>query len=115
MPQHHADVVETDLGQQPLEAQPPFGCCGRVSLVLVDDQDPLRRPTPFDRPATQVVLQRRRFAMLQHLMRTRLANVDHGQPLPMMRLNLVRSRRFADESRARQSRSCPTSRRGDGW
>jgi len=42
-------VIQADFGQQPGEAGPAFGAGAALTLVLVDHQDPIGRPTPFDR------------------------------------------------------------------
>ena len=44
-PQDQADVVQGELGEEALETEPLPGGPAAAALVLVDDQDPILRPT----------------------------------------------------------------------
>src|SRR5215468_8484372 len=79
--QHEADVVQADLGQEPLEPQPAFSGRRAAALVLVDDEDPLLRPAQRDRSLRQGVLKLLRLAIARDLLRSRLANVNDRQAL----------------------------------
>jgi hypothetical protein len=68
-------------------------------LIFIDHQDAFAGPVPVDGSTPKSVLQRRRFTMLQHLLRTGLTNIDHRQPVAMMRLDLARKERVRAEAR----------------
>ena len=51
------DAVEPDLGQEPLEPGAARGGLAAAALVLVDDDDPVRRPAEGQGAAVEVVLQ----------------------------------------------------------
>jgi hypothetical protein len=50
------DMVEADLGEQALEAEPSFGRGAALALVLVDDEDALGKPAELDRAVDEGVL-----------------------------------------------------------
>ena len=77
--EHHADVVQRHLGDQPLEAAAPFGRATALAQVLVDDQDALARPAEGHRLVGEGVLPRGRLAVLQDLLWGRLPHVDDRQ------------------------------------
>ncbi len=80
-------MIQADFRQQPLESQSAFDASTALALIFIDDHDPFPRPTQLDGTVGQVVLQRRRFAMFQDLVRTRLTHIDHRQPLCSLRFN----------------------------
>ena len=88
--QDDADVVQRDLGEEALEAEPPLGGLGAESLILVDDDDAILRPSQGRGPAAEVVLQRGRLAMLEDLLRAGLAHVDDRRPIEVPRPDLAR-------------------------
>src|SRR5262249_39256344 len=75
---------------QALETGPQFGALAAAPLVLVDHENSLRGPTQRSGVVRQRVLSVPRFPMVDDLLRTGLSNVDHGQALPMVVLNLMR-------------------------
>src|SRR5262249_25160797 len=54
--QDEADVVEGDLGQSTLEAEPPFGIGATQTLVFVDDEYPVSWPAQEHGAIDQAVL-----------------------------------------------------------
>ena len=86
------DVVETDLGEQPLEAEPALGRGPALALILVDDEDAVRGPAEFDGPVDEGVLAVGGFPVLGDLLGGGLADVDDGQPVEMPGLDLGRER-----------------------
>jgi len=82
------DVVETDLGKQSLKAQSPLGGGPALALILVDDENAVRRPTEFDGPIDERVLAVGGFPVLGNLLGGGLADVDDGQPVEMPGLDL---------------------------
>jgi len=79
----------TWLGTRSASRSPTLGSSPwTIPMILIDDQHPFRRPTPFDCPTSQVVLQSRRFTMLEHLLRSGLSHINHRQPILMLGLNL---------------------------
>ena len=85
------DVVETDFGEQPLKAQSPLGRGPALALILVDDENAVRRPTEFDGPIDEGVLAVGGFPVLGDLLGGGLADVDDGQPVEMPGLDLGRA------------------------
>ena len=85
------DVVETDLGQQPLKAQSPLGRGPALALIVVDDEDAVGRPTEFDGPMDERVLAVGGFPVLGDLLGRGLADVDDGHPVEMPGLDLGRA------------------------
>jgi hypothetical protein len=79
---HDADVGQTDLRRQPLEAGPGLGAGRRVPQVLVDHQDPGRLPAQLRRSARRPVLQPRRLAVLDDLRHRGLAEVKQPRAGP---------------------------------
>ena len=65
--QDHPDVAEADLGHQTGKARPVLPTAGRVPHVLIDHQDPRRRPAQHARPLDQRVLQLRRLGVVGDL------------------------------------------------
>jgi hypothetical protein len=83
-------MAQRDLGQHALETEPPFDGLAADSLVIVDNQHACVCPSVVHRPATKLVLQVGRLAILRHLVRTRLTDIDDGQTFLMPRLDLGR-------------------------
>ena len=96
--QDDADVIEADLGQESLEAEPALRGLAAVPLVLVDDDHPVRRPAQGDGATSQVVLQGGRLAMLEHLLGGGLPHIDDRQPIEVPGPDLARSPRGARRS-----------------
>src|SRR2546421_10581095 len=62
-----------------MEAVTPFRGCTTLTLVLIHDLDPIRRPAKFDRQIYQSVLARGGFLVVENLLWSRLPNVDERQ------------------------------------
>src|SRR5437764_14732747 len=84
-------MIQIHLNEDLMEPRTMFGRPARGGLVVVDDQDALGWPPQFDRVATQVVLERRRFAMMEDLLRAGLSHIDDGPSLEVVRLDLGRT------------------------
>src|SRR4029079_8566920 len=80
--------VETDLGEQPLKARSSFGRGPALALIVVDDEDSVRRPTELHGPIDEPVLASGGFLFLGDLLGGGLADVDDGQPVEMPGLDL---------------------------
>ena len=76
-----ADVVQADLGEQVLEAEPALGRLPAPPLVFVHDLDAALGPAQGGRPVDQAVLPARRLAVVEHLLGRRLPDVDDRLPL----------------------------------
>ena len=85
-------MVKTDFGEQPLKAQSPLGRGPALALILVDDENAVRRPTEFDGPVDESVLAVGGFPVLGDLLDRGLADVDDGQPVEMPGLDLGETR-----------------------
>ena len=57
-----------------------------MALILVNDFDAFGRPAQFDGHVNEGVLTRRRFLVVENLMRGRLPNVYERQALMVVRL-----------------------------
>src|SRR5260370_29240403 len=88
-PEDDPDVVEADLGQEPLEAGPPLDGPAAVALVLVDDDHAVRRPAECRGATAEFVLEASRLAVLVHLLGTGLADVNDPQPPQVPGLDLA--------------------------
>jgi hypothetical protein len=84
-------VVEADLGEEPLEPEPPLGRGPTLALIVVDDEDAVRWPAEFNGSPGEGVLAVRGLAVLGNLLRGGLADVDDGQAVQMPGLNLGRA------------------------
>ena|SRR6516165_2576024 len=84
-------MTQIHLDEDLMEPRTMFGRLPRGRLVVVDDQDALEGPPQLDRIATQVVLERRRFAMMEDLLRAGLSHRDDGPSLEVVRLDLGRT------------------------
>ena len=80
------DLLEEAMVSGAMDRRPPRG-----RLVVVDDQDAFEWPTQFDRVAAQVVLEGRRLAVMEDLLRAGLSHVDDRQPSQMLGLDLGRA------------------------
>src|SRR6185369_3939783 len=78
-PEYQPDVVEGDLGQQPLEAGSPFDGLATLTQVVVDGDDPVTRPAQRHGPVGQGVLAGGGLLVVEDLLRGRLADVDDRQ------------------------------------
>jgi hypothetical protein len=81
-------VVETDFSEQSLKAQSSFGRGPALALIVVDDENSVRRPTELDGPIDEPVLAVGGFLVLGDLLGGGLADVDDGQPVEMPGLDL---------------------------
>lgn len=123
-PHNETDVVQPDLGDQPLKARAGNGTRPRPAQVLVDHQNPVHRPAERDRPVHQGILQPGRLLVVDELLAGGLTDIDHREPLQMTVVNLAagplprhhRSHRWsrslavaaADNERLANRISCPT-------
>ena len=85
------DVIEADLGEQPLEAEPSLGRGPTFPLIVVDDEDAVRRPAEFHGPLDEGVLAVGGLAVLGDLLGGGLADVDDGQAVQVPGLDLGRA------------------------
>ena len=74
-----ADVVEGDLGQEPLEAGPALDRLAAPAQVVVDGGDAIGRPAEGDGPAGQGILAGGGLLVIDHLLGRGLADVDEGR------------------------------------
>ncbi len=81
--ENQPDVVERDLGQQPLEPRPPLDRLTALSEVVVDDHDALAGPAELDRSVRQGVLAGGRLLMIVDLLQCGLADIIDGPALEM--------------------------------
>ena len=72
----NADMVQADLGEQVLKAQPPLDRLPAPSLVLVHNFHTVLGPAQRRCPMHQAVLPVCRLAVLKHLLGRRLSDVD---------------------------------------
>src|SRR5262249_40803903 len=79
--ENDADVIQTDRGQEALEAAAAFGRRAAVSLVLIDDLDLVGAPSQFGGTTDKCVLQVLGLPSVDHLVRRGLADVDDGRAL----------------------------------
>ena len=73
-------MPQGNLGDQPLETRPIDRAGPGFTQIIVDHDDPGRRPAHRRRPVDQRVLQARRLAMVDDLLLRALPYVDHRQP-----------------------------------
>ena len=74
-----ADVVEGDLGQEPLEAGPALDRLAALAQVVVDRRDAVAGPAEGDGAVGQGVLAGGGLLMVDHLLGRGLADVDEGR------------------------------------
>ena len=82
--QKDADMIETEFGEDVLEAVAALDRLSGASLVRVDDLDAIAGPAERDGHVGQGILARGRLLVLGHLLGTRLADIDDGFPIEMM-------------------------------
>src|SRR5215472_12691260 len=75
-------MPQGNLAEQPLETRPIDRAGPRFAQIIVDHDDPGRRPAHRRRPVDQRVLQARRLAMVDDLLLRALPYVDHRQHRP---------------------------------
>src|SRR5712691_2303830 len=73
-------MPQGNLGDQTLETRPIDRAGPGFAQIIVDHDDPGRRPAHRRRPVDQRVLQARRHAMVDDLLLRALPYVDHRQP-----------------------------------
>src|SRR5215472_1562739 len=73
-------MPQGNLGNQPLETRPIDRAGPGFAQIIVDHDDPGRRPAHRRRPVDQRVLQARRLAVVDDLLLRALPYVDHRQP-----------------------------------
>src|SRR4051794_6114081 len=79
-PEHEADAVEPDLGDEALEPRPDLGGGAGPAEVVVDDHDPLAGPAELLGASGQGVLEPSRLGTAADLLQGRLSDVDDGEP-----------------------------------
>jgi len=65
-------MPQADLRDQALEAVSVLGLCARFSQIIINDLDPLARPTEAERTINKPVLKRRAFLVMADLTDARL-------------------------------------------
>ena len=82
-----AHLAEADLGHHPFEPGALHSAGRRAAEIVVDHFD--LGKAQRSQPVSHGVLQRPAFAIVQHLVRRRLAHVEDRLALKMMRTDLV--------------------------
>src|SRR4051794_33966998 len=90
--EHQADPPQPDLGDEPLEAEAAFRRGAGSPLVLIDHGDPLARPSQQHGVVDQGILEAGGLLMTLDLLGGRLPDVDDGQPITVVRVDLVAGR-----------------------
>ena len=80
------DVVEPDLGQEPLEAGAVGGRAAAEAEVVVDHDDAIRPPAQGLGAGSELVLAVGRLPVLEDLLGSGLTDIDHGQPIEVVRI-----------------------------
>jgi hypothetical protein len=75
-------VIQRHFREQSLEAAAIRGRLPADTLILVDNHYSIRRPSQLLRQFRQTILPFAGLAILEHLMRRRLPNVDDRQAFP---------------------------------
>src|SRR5579859_1685517 len=83
-----ADVIQSDLRHEPLEAEASLGSGPAAALVLVDDENAISGPTEIHGPLSQGILALCGLGVLTDLMRSRLSNVHDREAVEMPGLDL---------------------------
>jgi hypothetical protein len=86
------DVVQPDLGEQPLEPGPVGGRAATLAEVVVDHQDAVGPPAAGDGSVDELRLTVGRFSVLEDLPLRGLADVNHGQALEVTVADFARRR-----------------------
>jgi hypothetical protein len=89
--QHSASTPETDLRDERLKTVSVSGRGAGLALILVNDDDPLTRPTQIKCALDQIVLTSGAGGVLEHLSQARLTNVNESQTVEMVRSDFVGS------------------------
>ena len=76
-------MVESDLGQQTLKAEPPFDGLTALAEIVVDGDDAVAGPAQRNGPVGQGVRARRGLFVIKYLLRSRLADLDDRQTVEM--------------------------------
>ncbi len=86
--EHQTDMAQSDLGQEPGEIV--AACRGRAgaALIAVENANAFGRPTPGRSALSEIGLNLSGFAVLLHLLRVRLADIDDGPAFEVLPLNL---------------------------
>src|SRR6266508_5532206 len=90
-PPDQADIVETDLRDQPLKARPSHGAAGRLAEVIIDHQHAVIQPTERLGTGDEAILEAGGLLMREHLLRARLSHIDDREAVVMPGLELVLS------------------------
>src|SRR3954454_21772266 len=83
-----ADLVQADIGNQPLKAITTDGVSGGPPLVFVDDHDLVLGPAQFEETLAECSLIEAALAVLLNVPRIGLPDVQDRQPAQMSRANL---------------------------
>src|SRR6266511_3077255 len=97
-PQDQADMVETDLRDQPLKACPSHGAAGRLAEVIIDHQHAVICPPERLGTGDEAILETGGLLMREHLLRARLPHIDDRQAVVMPGLELVGSEEGVDRA-----------------
>jgi len=81
-------MVQTDLGQQALEAQARHHTLAALTLVFIDNDDAIACPAPGNRSVHQAILPRGGFHVIDDLLGMGLAHIHDGLAPQMMVLEL---------------------------
>jgi hypothetical protein len=87
--QHGASTSETNLRNERLKTVSVSGRGAGLTLILVNDEDPLTWPTQIKCALDQIVLTGGAGGVLEHLSQARLTNVNESQTVEMVRPDLV--------------------------
>src|SRR2546423_1516670 len=86
--ENDADMIDRHLGQQPLKSGSILGIAAALTLIFVDDLNPISGPSQSNGVIDQSVLAQPGLAVFQNLLRARLADVNKRQSLQMPALDL---------------------------
>jgi hypothetical protein len=82
-------MTKPDLGDQPLKAGTIGRGSARASEIIINHLHPFARPAELQRALDQGVLQAGRLLVVFALSQRRLSDVDDGQAIAMVPLNLL--------------------------
>src|SRR5258708_3049900 len=86
-------MIKTKFREDVLKALAAFDRLTGTPLVGVDDLDAIAGPSQRDGHVGQRILPRGRLLVLEHLLRTRLADIDDGLAIEMMVADFGRAQR----------------------